>query len=106
MASETKRKLGVLAHSLRGPRWRERHRRLDLLDPVELADELLDLLRNLRPDRAARARQRIRDLDRPVVDLDVVDQTELDEVEPELGIDHIAERIGDFFNGNHRHRSL
>ena len=35
-------------------------------------------------------------------DLDPVDQAELDEVEPELGVDHVRERFLDFFDGDHR----
>ena len=37
----------------------------------------------------------------PLVDLDPVDEPELDEVEPELGIDHVAERLEDVFFVDH-----
>ena len=60
------------------------------LDAVELADELLDLLGDLRADRAAGRGQRERDVHVAAVDLDPVDQPELDEVEPQLGVDHVA----------------
>ena len=33
------------------------------------------------------------------VDLDPVDQAELDEVEPELGIDHVGQGVLDVFDG-------
>src|SRR5215213_3915622 len=45
--------LGFLAHQVRRPRRGERHLRIDGADSVELAHELLDLLGDLRPDRAA-----------------------------------------------------
>ena len=46
------RELRVLGHALRGPHRREDHLREDLLDSLDLADELLHLLGDLRADRA------------------------------------------------------
>ena len=46
------RELRVLGHLVRGPRRREDHRRADLVDALELAHELIDLLGDLRADRA------------------------------------------------------
>ena len=63
--SVAERELGVFAHALRSPGRRERHRRLDLLDAIELAHELLDLLGDLWADRTARAGQRVCDADGP-----------------------------------------
>ena len=34
-------------------------------------------------------------------DLDLVDQAELDEIEPQLGVDDLGQRVGDFFDGGH-----
>src|SRR5947209_3630708 len=99
--SEPERELGVFAHPLWCPRRREGHRRLDVLDSVELADELLDLLGHLRADGTAGAGQRVGDADGAALDLDVVDQPQFDEVEPELRVDHIAQRLGDVFNRCH-----
>ena len=45
--------------------------------------------------------QRERHVDVAAVDLDAVDQAELDEVEPELGVDHVGERVLDVFDGGH-----
>ena len=73
----------------------------DVLDAGDLADELLHLLGHLRPDRAGRGRERERHVDGAAVDLDAVDEAELHEVEPELGIDHVAERLEDVFFVNH-----
>ena len=73
----------------------------DLLDALDLAHELLHLLGDLGPDRARGGGQRERDGHRAAVDLDAVDQPELDEVEPQLGIDHVAERLGDFLFVDH-----
>src|SRR3712207_7905474 len=44
------------------------------------------LLGDLRPDRAGRRGEREGDVDVAAVDLDAVDQAELDEVQPELGV--------------------
>ena len=38
------------------------------------------------------------------VDLDAVDQAELDEVEPQLGVDDVGERLEDVVLIDHRHR--
>src|SRR4051794_39771346 len=46
------RELRVLGHLVRGPRRGEDHRRRDGLDALDLADELDDLLGDLRADRA------------------------------------------------------
>ena len=54
VSSEAERELRVLAHLVRRPRRREDHgRRRPSSTLVELADELLDLLGDLRADRAA-----------------------------------------------------
>ena len=53
------------------------------------------------PDRAAGAGQRVGDPDRAILDLDVVDQAKLDEIEPQLGVDHVAESLGYVFYGGH-----
>jgi hypothetical protein len=42
-------------------------------------------------------------MDVAAIDLDPVDQTELDEVEPELRVDHIGERVLDLFELRGRH---
>ena len=94
--SVAERELRVLGHLVRGPRRREDHVGHDLLDALDLADELLHLLGDLRPDRARGGRQREGDGHRAAVDLDAVDEPELDEVEPQLGVDDVAERLGDF----------
>src|SRR4051794_25926548 len=100
-ALEAQRELRVLGHLVRGPRRRERHVGADLLDAVELAHELLDLLRDLGADRAAGRGERERHVDGGAVDLDVVDQAELDEVQAELGIDDLGQGVGDLFDGCH-----
>ena len=89
------RELRVLGHLLRRPRRREHHRGDDLRHPGEIADELLHLLGDLRADRAGGRGQRERDVHGPAVDLDAVDQPELDEVEAQLGVDDVGERVDD-----------
>ena len=46
-------------------------------------------------------RQRERDVDGPAVDLDVVDESELDEVQTQLGVDDVRERLLDFVDAWH-----
>ena len=46
-------------------------------------------------------RQRVGDGHRPAVDRDLVDEAELDEIKPQLGVDHIAQGVGDFVDGGH-----
>ena len=77
-----------------GTRRVEGHVRADLVDAGELADELLDLLGDLRADRAAGRGEGERDVDGAALDLDLVDEAELDEVEPELGIDDLVRASG------------
>ena len=72
-----------------------------LFDARELGDELLHLLRDLRSDRAAGAGQRVGDPDHAVFYLDVVDETKLDEIETQLGVDHVAKCVGYVFYGGH-----
>ena len=84
-----------LAHLLRRPRRLEDHRALDGLHALQRQDELLDLLADLRADRARGRGQRERDVDVAAVLLDAVDEPELDEVQPELWVDHVGERLFD-----------
>jgi len=103
--SEAEGELGVFAPPLGRPRRREDHRRGDVVDASKLPDELLDLLCDLRTDRATGAGQRERDIDRAAFDGDVVDQAKLDEIQSELGVDHLAKGLGDVIYRNHA-RSL
>ena len=43
-----------------------------------------------------------RDVHLAGVDLDVVDQPQLDEIEPQLGVDHVGERLLHLVDGGHR----
>jgi hypothetical protein len=78
---------------------------MDLLDPVELSDELAHLLGDLRADRAGRRRQREGDEGLLSLDLHVVDEAQGDEVEAELGVDDLLERLVDvlFCRGSRCH---
>ena len=94
-ASVAERELRVLGHLLGRPRRREHHRGDDLRHLGQVAHELLHLLGDLRADRARGRGERERDVHGPAVDLDAVDQAELDEVEAQLWIDHVGERVDD-----------
>ena len=63
--------------------------------PVELADELAHLLGDLGADRAGGGGQGEGDVDLVVLDLDVVDEAQGDEVEPQLGVDYLFEGLVD-----------
>src|SRR5436190_13322997 len=93
--------LGVLGHHLRGPGWVEDHLRVNRGDSGEVADELLHLLGDLGPDRAGGGREGEGDIDLVALDVDVVDEAEGDEVEPELGIDHFLEGLEDVVFAEH-----
>jgi hypothetical protein len=74
---------------------------VDSGDAVDVADELLHLLGDLRADRAGGGRQGEGDVDLgAVLDLDVVDEAEGDEVEPELGVDYLLEGLVDVLVGH------
>ena len=99
--AQAERELGFLAHQLRRPRGVNVIFELTEVTPSKLADELVDLLGYLRPDRTARRGQRERDVDVAALDLDVVDQPQLDEVE-QAQVDHVRERFLDIVYRGHR----
>ena len=70
---------------------------------LQFADELVDLLGHLRADRTAGRGQREGDVHVAVVDLDPIDQTELDEVQAQLGVDHVRQGVHHIVNGGQRH---
>ena len=76
------------------------------LDARELADELLHLLGDLRADRAGGGGQREGHVHGAAVDLDPVDQAELDEIESQLGVDDVGERLEDVVLVDHRQPSV
>src|ERR1700756_143862 len=92
---EAEGELGVLGHHFRGPGGLEDHLRVDRGDTGEVADELLHLLGDLGADRAGGSGQGEGDVDVLLLDRDVVDEAEGDEVEAELGIDDLLERLVD-----------
>ena len=96
---EPERELGVVGHHLRRPGGVEDHLRVDRGDAGEVADELLHLLGDLGADRAGRGGQGEGDVDVLLLDVDVVDEAEGDEVEAELGVDDLLERLVDVLLG-------
>src|SRR5215213_6544251 len=81
--------LRVLGHHLRRPGGVEDHLRMDGADAGKVADELLHLLGDLGAYRTGRSGQGEGDVDVFLLDLDVVDEAERDEVEPELRVDDL-----------------
>jgi hypothetical protein len=84
---------------------------MDRVYSLEVADELLHLLGDLGADWAGRGGQREGNVDVGALDLDVVDEAERNEVEAELGIDDLLERLDHVVFGEHcgrlfRHRPM
>ena len=105
--SVAERELRVLAHLLRRPRRREHHRgRRPTSTPSSSETNSSICSVDLRADRAAGRREREGDADVAAVDLDPVDQPELDEVESELGVDDVGERVFDLFDRGHGLESM
>src|SRR3954453_3838160 len=98
---EAEGELCLFAHELRRPRRGEHHLGEHPLYLGHLTHELLHLLGDLRADRAARRGEREGDVDVAALHLDVVDQAELDEVETQLGVDHVGESVLYVFHGRH-----
>src|SRR5215218_3952465 len=87
--------LGCWAHHLRVPHRLERELGVHRLDALDAQGFSLDLLLDQIPHRAHWARQGECDVDVTpfVVDADVVDQTELHEVHPDLGVYDVPELV-------------
>ena len=91
------RELRVLGHLVRGPRRREDHRGHDLVTPsISLTNSMICSETCGPIGHAGVVRVNVTST-RPAVDLDPVDQAELDEVQAELRVDDVAERLGDLF---------
>ena len=67
------------------------------LDAGDLADDAVDVLLDHLARRAAHRRERVQDLDVRPVDLGFVEETELDDVHPELWILNATQRFDDLF---------
>src|SRR6185437_13193565 len=84
--AEAENELRVVGHLVRRPGRVERQLQLDVLDALDLARGAVDVLRDERPGRAAHRGQAVEDLRGRVLDLDLVEETEVDDVHSELGI--------------------
>src|SRR5262249_19777150 len=85
-----------VGHHRLGPRRIEHDVDVDALDPGEpRPDRRLDEILQVVAKRTRRARHRHRDADRAVTDVDAVDEPEIDDVDPELGIDDVLQRVSD-----------
>src|SRR5215208_322011 len=95
--------LGCWAHHLRVPHRLERKLGVHRLDALDAQGFSLDLLLDQIPHRAHWARQGECDVDVTpfVVDADVVDQTELHEVHPDLGVYDVPELVPHSLLGYH-----
>ena len=102
--AEAEDELGILRHTLGRPRRVERQLRLNLAYAGNLAHDALNLFLNHRPNRAPHRRERKRDLDVLTVNGSVIEESELNDVHPEFGIFHLAERFDDFVFRRHTPR--
>src|SRR6266498_623044 len=100
--SDTQDELGVVGHLLGAPRRIPGQLDIDVLDALELARDAVDVLLDHRPDRAAHRGQRVRDLDARPLHLDVVEEAEIYDVHPELGILDLAKRLDYIVLRGHR----
>src|SRR5450759_3953501 len=88
--------LGLFAgHGARVPGGRPNQVNLDVAGPGPAGADPVYLALQHRPDGAARAGECHLDLDVVLVDVDVVDQAEVDEVQPDLGVDDRFESLAD-----------
>src|SRR5436309_8703789 len=85
-SAEAEDELGVVGHPVRRPGGVERQLELDVLDALDLADGAVDVLRDQRAGGTAHGGQGVRDLRGRVLHRDLVEQAEVDDVHPELGI--------------------
>src|SRR6185503_4249567 len=88
-------------HAVRCPGRVEGQLDLDLLDPGERGDGVMDRLLDHRPGGAAHRRQRVHDLDVLALDLRVVIEAELDDVHPELRVLDTVQRLDDVVLRDH-----
>src|SRR5918992_4483331 len=90
-------RLGLLGHHLGGPGRTEHHLALDVLDPGEAREQLVHLGFDHGPDRAAHRREGVRDVNPPLirVDVDLVHQAQIHDVDPELGVVDVLEGLED-----------
>src|SRR5690348_10439079 len=100
-STEAQDELRVVGHLVRSPRRVERQLQLDVLDALDLSDGAVDVLRDQRPGRAAHRGQAVDDLGRRVLHLDLVEEPEVDDVHPELGILDLAEHLEHVFPRRH-----
>src|SRR5207249_4284715 len=71
------------------------HLGVDLLDARDVREEPHDLLFDQRSDRTAHGRQGVGDVHGLALDVDAIDEPEIDDVDAELGVVHVAQRIHD-----------
>src|SRR6266404_2475876 len=103
-SAEAENELGIVRHLVGRPRWLERQVARHLTDAGDLPHDALDVLLDHLAGGAAHRRQRVLHLDVLALDLRVVEEAQLDDVHPELGILDLAERLDDFFLGRHAPR--
>ena len=101
-ASEAERELRVFAHLLRRPGGvKVIEDATDFSTPSSSETNSSICSVTCGPIGHAGRGERERDVHVALVDLDAVDEAELDEVEPELGVDDVAEGLLDLFDGWH-----
>src|SRR5438445_12488140 len=105
-SADTEDEFRVVRHLLGRPGRVEGELRLDLLDARNLVRDAVDVLLDERAGRASHRGEAVEHLDLRAGDLDVVEQSEVDDVHPELGILDLAHRLDAFVAVRHCDRSL
>ena len=97
LTSPSERLLGLRDHHVGGPRRHVGQHDLDAVDRSAGEEDAAHLVGQVLTERARRRRRRQHDARDPVVDIQPVDQTERDDVDAELGVDDVAQRLAELF---------
>src|SRR5437660_8289133 len=99
--SDAENELGVVGHALGRPGGIPGQLDIHVLDSGDLAGDAVDVLLDHRPRRAAHRREAMNHLYARPLHLDVVQESQLDDVHSELGILYLAQRFEHVFLGRH-----
>ena len=100
-SAEAEDELRVVGHPVRRPRRIPRELDVHVLDPGKLTSHPVDVLLDQWPDGTPHRREAVRHLHLRPLHLHVVEQPEVDDVHPELGILDLAEGLDDLVARRH-----
>src|SRR3954447_3792203 len=104
---DAQRRLGFVRHHLGAPRRTEHELRPYLAETVDRREERADLVLDQRADRTAHRRQAVSDVDVAVVlHIDLVHEAEIDDVDAELRVVDLHQRLADVLLRHGRNAAL